>query len=96
MPALPNRSIPADGAPAPFADGFARAEVDKERVILTRAGRPVAAVVSMEDLAALEAWEAREDELDAASVRAGLAEDERSGQAWATLEDVAAEHDIKL
>lgn len=88
--------ISTDAVPAAFADAVARAEAGKERVILTREGRPVAAVVSMEDLAALEAWEVREDELDAASVRAGLAEYEQSGQTWATLEDIAAEHGIKL
>ena len=96
MPALVNRSIPADGAPAPFAEGLTRVEVDNERVILTREGKPVAAVVSMADLAALEAWETREDELDAAAVLAGLEEYERSGKTWATLEDVAAEHGIDL
>ncbi|MGV3723172.1 MAG: type II toxin-antitoxin system prevent-host-death family antitoxin [Actinomycetota bacterium] len=54
-------------APAPreLAELIDRAAVSKERVILTRDGAELAAVVSIEDLRALEAMEAREDEIDA-------------------------------
>lgn len=41
-----------------FAEAAARAERDKERVVLTRDGKPVAAVVPIEDLEALEAEDA--------------------------------------
>jgi PHD/YefM family antitoxin component YafN of YafNO toxin-antitoxin module len=45
-----------------LAETAAHAEHDKERVVLTRDGKPVEAVVSIEDLATLEALEAAEDE----------------------------------
>ena len=41
-----------------------------ERVVLTRKGAPVAAVVSLEDLRRLEAIEAEEDRVDAEALRA--------------------------
>jgi prevent-host-death family protein len=53
MPSPPHQ-FPADAAPGPFAEAVAHTEHDKERVILTRDGKPVAAIVPIEDLAALE------------------------------------------
>jgi antitoxin (DNA-binding transcriptional repressor) of toxin-antitoxin stability system len=35
--------IPIDAVPADFAEAIARAEAGRERIILTRAGKPVAA-----------------------------------------------------
>jgi prevent-host-death family protein len=61
MSALLDPSVAADAAPAPFAEALARAEHDKGRTLLTREGRPVAALVPIEDVEALEAME---DELD--------------------------------
>ena len=52
----------------------AKAEHAQERVVLTRHGRAVAAVVSIEDLRALEA---AEDEADLAAAREALASEER-------------------
>jgi prevent-host-death family protein len=44
-----------------FADLLARASYGKERVTLTRNGKPVAVLVSVEDAEALEALEERID-----------------------------------
>ena len=54
-----------------FSDVVSRAAYGKERVVLTRHGKPVAAVVPLEDLEALERLE---DELDAEMGAAALAE----------------------
>ncbi len=62
-----------------LADLVNRAAYAKERVGLTRHGRRVAAIVSIEDLALLERLEDRID-LDAA--RAALAENEDAPEAW--------------
>jgi PHD/YefM family antitoxin component YafN of YafNO toxin-antitoxin module len=50
-----------------------------ERVVLTRKGAPVAAVVSLEDLRQLEAIEAEEDQGDAEAAAKAL-EDIRAGR----------------
>lgn len=88
--------IPADAAPAPFAEAVARAEAGQERVVLTRAGRPVAAVVPIADMEALEAIDAAEDERDAALVREARARWEREGVPTTTLEELAARYGIEL
>jgi prevent-host-death family protein len=44
-----------------FADLLARAAYGKERVVLTRNGKPIAVLVSMEDAEILEALETRAD-----------------------------------
>ncbi len=62
-----------------LADLVNRAAYAKERVGLTRHGRRVAAIVSIEDLALLERIEDRID-LDAA--RAALAENEDDPETW--------------
>jgi prevent-host-death family protein len=84
--------IPTDAAPAVFAEAVARAEAGKERVILTRAGKPVAALVPIADLEAIE------DAEDAAAAAEALAEYERSGKNWPThtLEELAARWGITL
>lgn len=87
-------AVPADSAPASIAKAVDRAEVDNERVILTRNGKPVAAVVPLADVAALEAIE---DAGDAAAASAALAEWEAAGRPLgATLDDLAARHRIDL
>ena len=93
MSSAPGPSIPADDAPSRFAEAVARAERDGERVLLTRDGKPVAAIVPIEDAERLEGWE---DAQDAAAVREGMAEYERTGPQWATLEQIAARRGIKL
>lgn len=62
-----------------LADLVNRAAYAKERVGLTRHGRRIAAIVSIEDLALLERLEDRID-LDAA--RKALAENEDDPEAW--------------
>ncbi len=74
-------TIAADDFPAPFAAALVRAEHDKGRTLLTRDGRPVAALVPIEDVQALDAIE---DSRDAEAVRQGLAEYDRDGADWPT------------
>ncbi|TVT17416.1 type II toxin-antitoxin system Phd/YefM family antitoxin [Amycolatopsis rhizosphaerae] len=57
-----------------LGDVVARVEHAHERAVLTRHGRPVAAVVSIDDLRALEA---AEDEADLLAARESLASEER-------------------
>ena len=64
-------------ARANFSDVVSRAAYGKERVVLTRHGKPVAAVVPLEDLEALERLE---DELDAEMGAAALAEWQAEGK----------------
>jgi prevent-host-death family protein len=54
-------TITAREARRTFADILARAAYGKERVTVTRNGKPVAVLVPMEDAEALEALEARID-----------------------------------
>jgi prevent-host-death family protein len=68
--------VPTDAAPAAFAEAVARAEAGKERVVLTRAGKPVAALVPIVDLEAIKDVEDK-----AAAVKA-LAEYERPRKDW--------------
>ena len=83
--------VPAEGgvstadAPDRFAELLTRAAEDKERVILTRAGKPVAALVPIEDLEWLEALE---DRLDAEAFRVAKEEFERSGRKATPLDEV--------
>ena len=44
-----------------FAEVVNRVAYGKERIVLSRRGKPVAAMVSMDDLLLLEAWEERAD-----------------------------------
>jgi prevent-host-death family protein len=60
-----------------LVDAIDRVASAGERVVLTRKSKGVAALVSMEDLAALRQWE---DEADAKAARKALAEMKRKGQ----------------
>jgi prevent-host-death family protein len=89
MSAVPDTSLAADAAPAPFAEALARAEHDKERVVLTRQGRPVAALVPIEDMDALEAME---DERDSRLAAEAVARWEAGGrQPGIPLAEIARE-----
>ena len=66
--------LPISEARDHLGELVAKVEHAQERAILTRHGRPVAAVVSIEDLRALEA---AEDEADLAAARESLASEER-------------------
>jgi prevent-host-death family protein len=84
--------IPTDAASAAFADAVARVETGKERIILTRAGKPVVALVPIADLEAIE------DAEDAAAAAEGLKEYERSGETWPIyrVEELATQWRISL
>ena len=70
-------------------------EQDHRRVLLTRDGKPVAAVVSVEDLAALERLDAAEDAFWTAEANKALARWEAEGRPLGTShEDLLARHGI--
>lgn len=73
--------IPASEARKNFSDILNRVSVRGDRVVMERHGKTVAAMISMEDLALLEALE---DRFDVEEARAALAE---SGErvSWAKL-----------
>ena len=94
MSAVLDPSLAADAAPAAFAEALARAEHHKGRTMLTRDGRPVAALVPIEDVEALEAME---DEADSRLAAEALARWEAAGRpAGVTLEELAARWGIAL
>jgi len=69
-------SITVAQAKNQFSDLLRRAQWGGERVVVHRHGKPVAAIVSTEDLQRLEALEDAQDVVDA---RAALKEAERQG-----------------
>ena len=72
-------------ARANFSELVSRAAYGKERVVLTRHGKPVAAVIPLEDLEALERLE---DERDAKMGAIALAEWQADGKPtipWSTV-----------
>ena len=69
-------SVRAEDAKGKFAEALNRASKDKERVVVTRGGKPIAVVMPMRDMRALERLEDRQDLADA---RAALAEAKREG-----------------
>jgi prevent-host-death family protein len=94
MAAVLDHPVPAEAASGAFAEALARAEHDKARVVLTRDGQSIAALVPIEDVARLEAWE---DEQDARIADRALAEWEAEGRPLGeTLEEFAARWRIKL
>jgi prevent-host-death family protein len=70
-----------------------RAAYGKERVLLTRRGKALAALVPMEDMKRLEALE---DQEDAAEAARRLKAWRKGGRKGIPLETVAKEYDIKL
>jgi len=70
-------TITAKEARRTFTDLLARAAYGKERVTVTRNGKPVAVLVPLEDAEALEAME---DRRDADDVEKALAEMKRDGE----------------
>lgn len=69
FPSPADPTHPADSSDR-LAELAARAERGRERVVLTRDGKPVAAVVPIEDLKALQAWEDADDSRLAAEAMA--------------------------
>ncbi|MHB0911827.1 MAG: type II toxin-antitoxin system Phd/YefM family antitoxin [Armatimonadota bacterium] len=81
------RTISAQEARAEFADVVGRAEYAHDWTVITKRGKKVAAVISMEDLAVLEECLRRaEDEIDREAAKAALAEAKTEGVVpWETL-----------
>ncbi len=94
MPAALTMPLPRDAGADRLAEAAAHAEQDKDRVLLTRDGKAVAAVVPIEDVAVLEALE---DEQDARAAEEALARWEAEGRPpGATLEELAARWGIRI
>ena len=94
MSAALSMPLPNDPGADRLAEAAAHAEHGKDRVVLTRGGKAVAAVVPIEDLQALEA---AEDAEDAAAYAEALAAWEAEGRPLgATLEELAARWGIRL
>lgn len=74
-----------------FAEVLNRAAFGKERVVLTRRGKPLVAVVPIEDVELLEALE---DRADAEQARAALTAWRAEGSPSASLDEVLAEHSL--
>lgn len=68
--------LPASKARQDFADTINRAAYGKERVVVRRRGKEIAAVVPIDDLRLLEELE---DRIDLADARAALAETRKKG-----------------
>ncbi|PSQ70779.1 MAG: prevent-host-death family protein [Bacteroidetes bacterium QH_8_67_23] len=82
-------SVSTTDARSRFPDVVDRAAHDKERVILTRRGEAVAAVVSLDDIEALEAVE---DRLDLEMAREAL--EEAEGKEHVRWDDLKRELDL--
>jgi prevent-host-death family protein len=94
MSAALDPSLAANPMPAAFAEALARAEHDKARTVVTREGRPVAALVPIEDADRLDALE---DEADSRLAAEAVADWEARGRpAGTTLEELAARWGIDL
>jgi prevent-host-death family protein len=74
-----------------FSELIHRAAVDKERIVLTRRGKPVAAVVPIEDVQLLETLE---DRLDAADAQAALEAWRAEGCPSVSLDEVLADYGL--
>ena len=79
--------LPASKARDGFADTINRVAYGKERVVLRRRGKEVAAVVPIDDLRLLEELE---DRIDLADVRTALAEPKMKGAK--SLDAILKEH----
>jgi len=81
-------AVPSGTARDHFRAILDRAGHDKERVVVTRRGKPYAALVPIEDLELLEAIE---DRLDAEELKRAKEEFERSGELAIPLDEVLRE-----
>lgn len=75
-----------------LSEVLTRAASDRERIVLTRDGKPWIAIVPVDDLAWLEAVE---DGLDAAAFRDARAEWARSGGQTRSLDEVVRDLGIE-
>ena len=92
MDDMAGHSVACAEARERFDELLERAVKHKDRVTLTRRGKPVAALVPIEDLNFLEAIE---DQLDAEEFQRAKAEFERSGEPAIPLEEVVRKLGIK-
>lgn len=81
--------VPASQARDNLAELISRAAYGKERIILTRRGKQLAAVVPIEDVRLLEKLQ---DEIDLQEARKALAEAQKLGTT--SLADLKAELDL--
>jgi prevent-host-death family protein len=88
MSAVRDGALSTGAARDKFAEVLNRAAFGKERVVLTRRGKPLVAVVPIEDVELLEAIE---DRTDAEEARAALAAWWAEGSPSASLDEVLAE-----
>ncbi|MGH6984512.1 MAG: type II toxin-antitoxin system Phd/YefM family antitoxin [Stellaceae bacterium] len=93
MTAARKKPLPTAAARDNFAEMVNRAAYGGERVLVSRRGKPLAAIVPLTDVEAMEAFE---DELDSAIIRKRTAEWERAGRPGITLEEYARKHGIRL
>jgi prevent-host-death family protein len=77
--------VSATEARANFQDIINRVEYGKERILIERHGKPVVAVIGLEDLKRLEAIE---DAIDSAKLRQAITEN----KGFTTLDAVIAEY----
>jgi prevent-host-death family protein len=75
-----------------FSEVLNRSAFGKERIVFTRRGKGVAALVPLEDLALVEA---AEDRQDAEEIRRRVKEWERGGRKTVSLEEVSKAHGAK-
>jgi prevent-host-death family protein len=88
MNEMPEHSVTCTQGRERFDDLLERAVKHKERLVLTRRGKPVAALVPIEDLKFLEALE---DQLDADEFQRAKDEFERGGESTIPWEKIKAE-----
>jgi prevent-host-death family protein len=88
---MPDEFMTIGEARDSFSDAISRVAFGKARIVLTRRGKPLAALVPIEDIEALEALE---DARDAALIRDRLAEWREAGKPGASLEDYINKHGI--
>ena len=93
-------SITAAEAREQFSDVINRAAYGRERIVVTRRGKPVAAMVPPEDLALLEEIEAREQrsagrQLSKGAVRKEPAPKESVREGATTLDEILKEFGVE-
>lgn len=76
-------SVTVSVAHSNFQELVNRVEFDRERILVERHGKPIAAIISLEDLKRLEAIE---DALDSAELRCAVEEND----GFVTLESIIA------
>jgi len=90
-------ALAADPVPGPMPDAIEHVEHDGARVVLTRGGKPVAAIVPLQDLRALEELDEAEDAHLSRVAAEAVAQWEAEGRpAGVPMEDIARDLGIDL